>query len=100
MCKSIADLYHQQCTSRSENLINKEVDMLLGPQDFMLLIIEVSSITVHGVRKRLLLFDSLRYEVKHALDFGILASTDDPMLTKKLFKESAISVFDTFSSAL
>ena len=55
------------CTSRSENSINKEVDILLGPQDFevfMLLIIKVSSITIHDVRKRLLLFDSLRYEVK------------------------------------
>ena len=37
------------CTSRSENSINKEVDVLLGPQDFevfMLQIIKVSSITV------------------------------------------------------
>ena len=40
--------------------------MLLGPQDlevFMFLMIVVSSITEHGVRKILLLFDCLRYEV-------------------------------------
>ena len=50
------------CTSREENSINKEVNMILGPQYFevFMLLIIVSSITVHGVRKSLL-FHSLRY---------------------------------------
>ena len=76
------------CTNRSDNSINKEVDILLGPQDFevsMLPIIKVSPITVHAVRKSFLLFDSLRYEIKQALDLGSFASTDDPMSTKKSF---------------
>ena len=76
------------------------MEILLGPQafeDFILFIISTISVGVQGFRNMLLLLGKPKYEEKLLLDLGILTSMEDPMLTKKSFKDSAISMFETFS---
>ena len=79
------------------------MDILLGPQDFedfILLIIVNISVDVHGVRNMLLLFALHKNEEKCFWDLGICASSEDPMFTKKSFRDSAMSIFVNLSSFL
>ena len=72
-------------TNTWENSIRRLVDILFGPQDFedfILLIISKIPVGVHGLRNILLLFGLPKNEEKCFGDFGIFASTVDPIFTK------------------
>ena len=73
--------------------------MLKGPDalpELNLPIISITSSTVQGFRKMVFGLVGLRYDLKDVLTLLILASTLEPMLTKKLYLFLVLVVYQAF----
>ena len=86
-------------TKSSKNSINRLVGRLFGPEAFEHFILPMPCEISKGVqccKNTLLLLELPKYNAKLRFDFGILLSIDEPILTRKSFNDSAMSILEFF----
>ena len=74
---------------------------LFGPEAFEYIILPMAceiSKGVQGCKNKLLLLELPKYDAKLRLDFGNILFIEEPMLTKKPFNDSAMSILGFVSS--